>query len=73
MTRAILEADGDLYLRCFSERVPNWGGPRRVTQAELRAVFADGWRIESIDPGRFETTIPGGFARAWLARIVRLG
>jgi cyclopropane fatty-acyl-phospholipid synthase-like methyltransferase len=70
--RAVLEPEGTLHLMCFSEHEPDWGGPRRVSQRELRAAFADGWRIESIEPASFEANVGAGAARAWLARIVRL-
>ncbi|MDQ2935020.1 MAG: class I SAM-dependent methyltransferase [Chloroflexota bacterium] len=69
--RAVLELDGVLHLICFSDREPDWGGPQRVTQDELRSAFADGWRIDSIEPALFETTREAP-AQAWLARIVRL-
>ena len=66
---------GVLHLCCFSEHTPGSWGPRRVTQAELRAAFADGWQVERITAAQFEV-LPGIAAeapRAWLARIVRIG
>jgi SAM-dependent methyltransferase len=63
-----------LHLMCFSEHTPGTTGPRRVTQAELRDAFADGWRIERIEAALLEVRpdwAPGP-ARAWLAKIVRL-
>jgi hypothetical protein len=33
-----------------SDRQPGVLGPRRVTQEEIRATFADGWRVDSIEP-----------------------
>ena len=47
-----------LYLLCFSELEPWGGGPRRVTQAEIRDAFADGWVVRSIVPERYEMTAP---------------
>ena len=36
---------------CFSELQPGDWGPRRVTEEEIRASFADrGWRVDSIEP-----------------------
>jgi cyclopropane fatty-acyl-phospholipid synthase-like methyltransferase len=43
-----------LFLACFSERQPGDWGPRRVTEAELRAAFSDGWEVERIEPMTFE-------------------
>jgi SAM-dependent methyltransferase len=70
---AVLRAGGVLHLLCFSEHTPGTGGPRRVTRAELRAAFAEGWEVERIEAARFE--VLGDFAddppHAWLARVVR--
>jgi len=68
---AVIERGGRLILMCFSEAETREGGPRRVTQAELREAFAGGWTIESIDPAHFDATIFEGGARAWLAVIRR--
>ncbi len=60
-----------LHLLCFSNREPDWGGPHRISQAQLRTAFARGWRIANIEPSSFVTRTSGGTARAWLATIVR--
>jgi cyclopropane fatty-acyl-phospholipid synthase-like methyltransferase len=78
-------APGGLYLLlCFSDRQPGEAGPRRVTEAEIRSSFTDGWTIESIVPAKFEIAMQndearatadrlgfGPAAEAWLATIVR--
>lgn len=71
---ATVRSGGLLSLMCFSEREPDWGGPRRVTQAEIRSAFSSerGWRVEAITAARFATNHPEGFAHAWLATIRRL-
>jgi SAM-dependent methyltransferase len=62
------------FLACFSDRQPGDWGPRRVTQEEIRASFADGWRLDSIEPAEFETLLlDRGTALAWLAKITRTG
>jgi hypothetical protein len=60
------------YLMCFSDRQPGDWGPRRVSHAELRAAFVDGWSIRSIEPATFAVTIDDNGAQAWLATIERL-
>ncbi len=62
-----------LFLLCFSELEPWGGGPRRVTQAEIRDAFAAGWDVRSIVPERYEMRISPGYALAWLATIERDG
>jgi SAM-dependent methyltransferase len=72
---SVLRPGGSCYLMCFSDRQPGTIGPRRVTEAELRASFSDGWTVRSVvadtfdlNPGPyFETTT----AQAWRATIVR--
>jgi cyclopropane fatty-acyl-phospholipid synthase-like methyltransferase len=70
--RSALRPGGIYYLMCFSDSQPGDWGPRRVSQAELRAAFMDGWSIRSIEPARFAVTIDDNGAQAWLATIERL-
>ena len=65
----VVRSGGTYFLMCFSDHQPGDWGPRRVTQAEIRAVFGDGWRVNSIEPSVFETNV--GEAQAWLATISR--
>jgi ubiquinone/menaquinone biosynthesis C-methylase UbiE len=71
---------GRVYLMCFSDEEPEGVGPRRISQQELRAAFADGWTVESITPTHFEPsphTDTRAFGedgpRAWFAVIRRRG
>ena len=67
-----LRPGGRVHVLCFSEREPGMGGPRRVTQAELRASFA-GWREVRIAPETFTHRISPqeSAAQAWLATFER--
>jgi cyclopropane fatty-acyl-phospholipid synthase-like methyltransferase len=72
----VLQPGGRCYLMCFSDRQPGDFGPRRVTQDELRAAFADGWTVTSIEPDTFDINpgvFPSATAEAWLATIERTG
>ena len=62
---------GRYYMLCFSDRQPGDWGPRRVTQAEIHSSFADGWRVESIEPAPLEITISTDPVQAWLSVIAR--
>jgi hypothetical protein len=66
----VIRPGGTYFMLCFSERQPGSWGPRRVTQAEIRSTFADGWRIKEIQPSVLEMN--EGTALAWLAAISRL-
>jgi len=69
--RAVLRPGGAYLMLCFSDRQPGRWGPRRVTEAEIRASFDDGWRVVAIEPARFDVTIDPNGALAWLATITR--
>jgi SAM-dependent methyltransferase len=70
---AVVRPGGVVHLLCFSDQVPGTLGPRRVSQAELRSAFADGWTVERIEDASFDVNpdFPLGKPHAWLARIVR--
>jgi cyclopropane fatty-acyl-phospholipid synthase-like methyltransferase len=76
---AVLRPSGLLHILCFSDEQPGTEGPRRITQHEIRDSFHDGWRVQHIEPIRFEAlerpdgpgSTPGG-PKAWLATIERL-
>jgi cyclopropane fatty-acyl-phospholipid synthase-like methyltransferase len=69
---SVLRPGGMYYMMCFSDRQPGDWGPRRVSQAELRAAFVDGWSIRSIEPAMFAVTIDDNGAQAWFATIERV-
>jgi len=70
---SVIEPSGVVHLLAFSDQVPGDAGPRRVSQAEIRAAFADGWVVERIDDSFVEVRPDWVIPRphAWLARIVR--
>jgi SAM-dependent methyltransferase len=67
----VLASRGVLQLLCFSDLQPGTFGPRRVTQQEIRASFADGWDVQQIAPVTFVTNLPELQAKAWRATILR--
>ena len=73
---SVLRPGGTCYLMCFSDRQPGTVGPRRVSEAELRAAFSDGWTVGSVVADTFDLK-PGPYfdppvAQAWLATIGRV-
>jgi cyclopropane fatty-acyl-phospholipid synthase-like methyltransferase len=68
---AVLRPGGHLHLMCFSNRQPGDWGPRRVRQDEIRAAFAVGWEVESIEAAQFDTNLDPSTAEAWLVTITR--
>ncbi len=63
---------GRYFILAFSDKEPGWGGPRRLTQNQIRAAFGAGWQVESIVKARFEDTFGRGGAHAWLSTIRRV-
>ena len=70
--RSVLRPGGMYYMMCFSDRQPGDWGPRRVSKAEIRASFTDGWSVRSIEPAQFVIAIESERAQAWLATIERV-
>jgi SAM-dependent methyltransferase len=73
---SVLRPGGHCRLMCFSDRQPGTAGPRRVTRAELRAAFSDGWAVVSIEPDAFDVnpaTFGAATVQAWLADFSRTG
>ena len=71
---------GRLFLLCFSDQEPGIQGPKRVSQREIRELFADGWEVEEIRPSRLEVrpdlediSFSEGGPRGWFSVIRRLG
>ena len=69
--RAVIPPGGRYFLLCFSDRQPGVFGPRRITQDEIRSTFADGWRVDSIEPVMIDNVVQRGATHAWLAAITR--
>jgi SAM-dependent methyltransferase len=68
----VLRPRGRLFLLCFSEREPtDWGGPRRVSEGELRATFDEGWHFRWVREAQFESNFPAITGYAWMAAIER--
>ncbi len=67
-----LHPGGKYFMLCFSEHEPGSYGPRRVTQAEIRAAFRKDWKINYIREAEFETMFGAEGVKAWLSSITRL-
>lgn len=68
---AILSPAGTYFMLCFSDLEPGGYGPRRVTKSEIQDSFRDGWSINYIRPGVFESRTRVKGPRAWLSSIAK--
>lgn len=66
---AVLEPGGRYHMLCFSEHARVHGGPRRVTQAEIRDTFADGFEVTEIRAYPLASRF--GEVAGWLATVQR--
>ena len=76
----VLQPGGRLFLLCFSDAEPGTEGPRRVSRQELYNAFADGWKVESVQPCQIEVNpeftevqFSEGGPKAWFAVVRRDG
>ena len=67
-----LKNGGTYHMLCFSEKEPKeWGGPRRVSQKEIRETFNRDWKVNYIREARFEVRLNEIEGRAWLSSITK--
>ena len=61
---------GRYHMLCFSDRQPGTLGPRRVSEAEIRAAFQPpAWRVDAIVAVTMDTNMDDIGVRAWRASI----
>ena len=69
---AVTALHAKVFILCFSDLEPGDGGPRRVTQPELREAFdRPPFRVLGIEAAEMGTNLGSGH-RAWLASIERV-
>jgi cyclopropane fatty-acyl-phospholipid synthase-like methyltransferase len=68
----VLGSGGRYFMLCFSDRQPGSDGPRRISQGEIRNVFADGWRVDEIAEATITTLTDPDGVRGWRSSITRL-
>ena len=61
---------GTYFMLAFSTKEPtDWGGPRRVSEEEIRDVFRLGWNINYIKDCRIETKLHSEGGKGLLSSI----
>ena len=55
--KRILKANGILFLKCFSEKEPRQEGPYKFSQDEIRDLFDEPFRIDSIKETVYQGTL----------------
>jgi SAM-dependent methyltransferase len=74
--RAVVVPGGRCFVLCFSDRQRGQEGPRRVSEAEIRASFAEGWSVDAVEQAILAVNpntvdfAPAG-AQAWRVALTR--
>jgi SAM-dependent methyltransferase len=69
---AVIPIGGRYHMLCFSDRQPGTLGPRRVSEAEIKAAFQPPeWRVDAIAAVTIDTNLDDIGIRAWRASITR--
>jgi len=68
-----LREGGKYFMMCFSENEPtDWGGPRRVSRAEIQNTFSPLFQINYIHDALFATRIHDKGGKAYLTSATKL-
>jgi SAM-dependent methyltransferase len=71
--RSVLTAGGRYFMLCISDlESTEWGRVHKVARDEIAAVFAEGWRVDSVEPSTIDITIDPGGVQAWLVALTRV-
>lgn len=69
---SVLLPGGTYFMLAMSEKEPtDWGGPRRISQKEIKEAFRDGWRINYIRDAKFRANLDKDTPLAWLSSITK--
>jgi SAM-dependent methyltransferase len=68
----VLRPGSRFFMQCFSDKQPGDWGPRRVSQAEIRAAFAAGYHVDAIEEATFENSFEPSGSRSWFCSLTRL-
>ncbi|MBM3897847.1 MAG: class I SAM-dependent methyltransferase [Thaumarchaeota archaeon] len=70
---SVVKTGGSYHVLCFSTKEPkDWGGPRRITQKEIRETFKDGWIINYVREARFESNFHRDGGMAWFSYLTKI-
>jgi SAM-dependent methyltransferase len=70
--RSIVPPRGRYFMLGFSDQQPGDWGPHRLEREQIAEAFAQGWRIDSLEPATIEVTTERDGIRAWLLAATRI-
>jgi SAM-dependent methyltransferase len=66
-----LRPGGRYFFLVFSDAEPDWGGPRRLSEGDIRSAFQEAWHIDFLRRAHFERNDSETPAQAWCGRVSR--
>jgi cyclopropane fatty-acyl-phospholipid synthase-like methyltransferase len=69
--QSALVPDGRYFMLCINDQQPGDQGPRRMPRDEITTSFANGWRIDSIEPTTLDSSTDPAGIRAWLVALTK--
>jgi cyclopropane fatty-acyl-phospholipid synthase-like methyltransferase len=70
--RSVLVPGGAYFMLCCSDRERGgWARRHARTESRIRAAFAWGWRVESLERATIDVTTDPAGVRAWLVALTR--
>jgi cyclopropane fatty-acyl-phospholipid synthase-like methyltransferase len=70
--RSVVVPGGRYFMLGFSDQQPGDWGPHRLSHKEITAAFAQGWRVDSLEPAAIEVSTEPDGIRAWLLALTRI-
>jgi SAM-dependent methyltransferase len=70
---SVLKPGGRYFMLGFRDQHPGGlGRPRQLAPDDIRITFAEGWRVDSIEPATIVSTRHPDGIRGWLAALTRI-
>jgi cyclopropane fatty-acyl-phospholipid synthase-like methyltransferase len=63
---------GRYFMLGFSDQQPGDWGPHRLAREDITTAFAQGWRVDSLEPATIEVSTEPDGIRAWLLALTRI-
>ena len=68
--RSGMQPGATYYMLCFSTKEPtDWGGPRRISEEEIRNTFSHGWKVNYVREAGIETSFHEESGHALLSSV----
>jgi SAM-dependent methyltransferase len=70
---SVLAPGGRYLMLGLSDDEPDPRWPHQLARADITAAFAEGWRLDTLEPSTMDITVAPGRVPAWLLTATRIG